>query len=238
MKKRSKADDWIEDYAYLLKGVVLMSLHKDPPKDYLEKDSEKPFVILIPGIFGTWASMKRLGDKISSLGYPVCAIKELGYNLFDIPSSSQKLREVVLRVSSLREKNKGIVMIAHSKGGLIAKYYLMKYEEEKDVLGVVAIATPFSGTKMAEVLPSDIKPLKELSSSSPIIKEMDKREDVNKKIISIIPEFDNHVWAEKGSFLSGAENIKVPIRGHHKVLFSEEVEKVVISSIKKLSSET
>jgi len=41
--------------------------------------------------------------------------------------------------------------------------------------------------------------------------------------VSIIPQYDNHVWSEKGSHLDGAKNIYVPVHGHHKVIYDREV---------------
>ncbi len=234
-------EDWIEDYAYLLHGVQLMFFHKKPPKHYAEGNIlDKVPVVLIPGVLGTWAFMKDLGDKISSRGYPVFVIPDLGLNLFDIPSSSKKLdlviEKILLKEAEQRNinKSKGVILVAHSKGGLIGKYSLMRQMGAK-ILGLIAIATPFSGSGMVEFI--EAEPFQELSKNSNIIKELEEAKEINKKIISIIPEFDNHVWAEKGSFLEGAENIKVPVSGHHKIIFDKDVLEKVIECIGSLSSD-
>ena len=229
--------DWAEDYAYLLKGATLMFFHKRPPRSYtdISTHNKKP-VILVPGILGTWAFMKRLGDKLSSAGHPVYVVPGLGYNLEDIPTSAEKLKKVVERISKKEisenvtdEKDREIVIVGHSKGGLVAKQFLTHYNDDNKVVGVIAIATPFSGSDMAKLILDE--PFQELTKESDIINEMKKHASVNSKIISIIPEFDNHVWAEEGSYLEGAENIKVPVRGHHKILFDEGVENIVLEKI-------
>jgi predicted alpha/beta hydrolase family esterase len=134
------------------------------------------------------------------------------------------------------EKNnlRGIVLVAHSKGGLIGKYFLAHHNQDGRVLGMVAIATPFSGSAMAKLLPLDS--VKELDVDSRIIRDLESHKEVNDKIISICPKYDNHVWAEKGSHLDGAENIDVSVRGHHKVLFDTHVQKVVLRAIDSLSA--
>lgn len=238
MEAKKMIEDWAEDYAYLLKEATLMFFHKTPPDCYTNKAvSGKAPVILIPGIFGTWASMKRLGDKISSDGHPVYAIPDLGNNIFDIPSSAEKLGSVVEKIASkesIKKDDKKIILVAHSKGGLIGKYFLSKLNQENKVSKLIAIATPFSGSSIAKLI--ELESFKELDTESGFIKELSEDKGVNEKIVSIIPKFDNHVWSENGSFLDGAENIKVDVCGHHKILFDEKVENLVVEKINSFSA--
>lgn len=206
-----------------------MMVHREPPKHYLgHLVAGKAPIILIPGILNKWGFMKRLGDKISLLGHPVYIVPELSYNLSSIPASAKILRALIER-----ENLSDAILVAHSKGGLIGKYVLAHHNTDNRVLGMVAIATPFSGSAMVKLIPHDS--FKELQEDSKIIKSLGQLGEVNKRIFSVIPEYDNHVWAERGSFLEGAaENIEVPVNGHHKMLFSEAVSQVVLQSIEKL----
>ncbi len=238
----------------MFRGAVEGLIYRKPPEHYLNYTAEgRVPVILIPGILGKWSFMKSLGDKISLHGHPVYVVPELGYNVFSIPSSARIIRASLKHIFSKRghivprlekgtevikrfiEANslKGVVFVAHSKGGLIGKYFLAHYNKDNEVLGMVAIATPFSGSAMAKLLPFDT--LKELDNDSKIIRDLEKHQDINHKIISIRPKYDNHVWAEKGSFLEGAENIEVPVKGHHKIIFDKNVQKIVLESVEKLT---
>jgi len=232
-----------------------MTIHRDPPKHYLGYtiDGKVP-VVLIPGILGKWGFMKSLGDKISRRGHPVYIVPELGYNIYNIPTSAKTLRSLIVHIIPKRghvppkisrgaeavrklieeEDLSGVVLVAHSKGGLIGKYLLAHHNIDNRVLGMVAIASPFSGSAMAKLIPHDS--FKELRADSEIIQDLERHRKANERIISIIPEYDNHVWAERGSFLeSAAENIEVPIHGHHKVLFDKKVLSLVLSAIEKIS---
>ena len=254
MKLHKKISSWVADYGYMVQGAALSVFHHIPPKHYLDFVVEgKVPVILIPGILGKWGFMKRLGDKISLEGHPVYVVPELGINIFSIPSSAKMLRtflvhafskkHIVPKVSPgalkirafIEARNiKGVVLVAHSKGGLIGKYLLAHYNDDQRVLGMVAVATPFSGSAMAKLVPHDA--FRELKNDSEVIRDLEKHQEVNKKIISVIPEYDNHVWAERGSFLEGArENIEVPVHGHHRVIFSKKVQEIVLRSIALLS---
>ena len=254
MKLHKKVSAWLSDYTYMFRGAGAGLIYHRPPKHYLDYtiDGKVP-VILIPGILGKWSFMKSLGDKISKHGHPVYIVPELGYNVFSIPSSARIIRTSIKHIFPKQghivpklgkgsvaiqkviddNKLKGVVFVAHSKGGLIGKYFLSHYDSEHKVLGMVAIATPFSGSAMAKLLPFD--PIKELDNDSKLIHDLEKHQEINSKIISIRPEYDNHVWAEKGSFLEGAENIEVAVQGHHKVIFDTNVQKIVLEAIEKIT---
>lgn len=210
---------WLSDYVHVARGWVSMYIHRNPPKHYLGHIVEgKAPVILIPGITNKWGFLKKLGDKISLEGHPVYIVLKLGYNLVDIPTAAKTVQEII------DENNlKDVIIVAHSKGGLIGEYLLTC---DKRIKELVAIATPFYGSHLAKFF--RLKPFKELSPGSKIITDLNLNEEVNKKIISIIPVFDNHVWHKSGSYLKGAKNIKVQVPGHHKILFSDELSRKVL----------
>lgn len=251
MKLHKKLSHWASDYVQMARGTTQSLIHHTPPKHYLAHTTEGAVpVILIPGILGKWGFMKNLGDKISLAGHPVYIIPDLKFNLNSIPASAKFLGNIISGVwtkesESLEELHhaatlvakkiaaenlKGVVIVAHSKGGLIGKYFLTYFNSDNEVLGMVTIATPFSGSAMAKMVPHDA--FRELKEDSEIIKDLINHSEINNKIISIIPEYDNHVWSEKGSFLEGAlQNIIVPIHGHHKILFDKNVHTTVLEAV-------
>ena len=97
---------------------------------------------------------------------------------------------------------------------------------------MISVATPYSGSAMANLIPLD--PIRELRNDSTIIKDLNTHSYVNSMITSIIPEYDNHVWAKEGSYLQGATNIHVPVHGHHRIVFDKGVQKIILEKIKKL----
>ncbi len=218
---------WIKDYLHLLKGYSLMYLHYKPPHHYLGFTIEgKVPVILIPGIAERWGFLKSLGDKISLDGHPVYIVPKLGHNMINIPKSAMIIKDLIEE-----NKLKNVIIVAHSKGGLIAKYLLVHFNKDNAVKGVIAIATPFSGSALARLIRH--KSFKELSPSSKLIQDLNSHTTINNRIISIYPSFDNHV--PEGSILANAENIKVNVKGHHKILFDKKVQEVVIEKIDKLT---
>ncbi len=220
---------WIVDYYYLFRGYLLMLLYKNPPGHYLNFVVKgKVPIILIPGISNKWGFLKNLGDSISRKGHPVYIAPKLQFNFSDIPTSAKIIREII-------DKNnlEKTIIVGHSKGGLIGKYCLIYENKDNKIKGLIAIATPFSGSRLARTSPR--KSFKDLMPKSQILQELNFHKEVNSKIISVMPEFDNHVWSDKGSFLQEATNIKIPIKGHHKILFDKSTISKVIELIKKFN---
>ncbi len=226
----NKLKVWIKDYAHMLSYGAIMYFRHTPPKHYLGHVVEgKVPVIIVPGIFGRWGFLKSMGDHISLLGHPVYIVPKLGDNIHDVPSSAKKIRDV------LEENNlKDVILVGHSKGGILGKYLLLNEDPEKRVKGVIAIASPFHGSHAGSFIPHS--GIAELHPTSDIIKYLTDHIEVNNKIVSINPSYDNHVWHEQGSFLEGAlENVNVDVAGHHTVLYDKKVWKIVVEWIEKIT---
>ncbi len=221
---------WLIDSLYLFNGRVKMFFHRNPPKHYLGYVVKgKNPVILLPGITNKWGFIKNLGDKISLVGHPVYIVPKLGYNLHDIPKSAKIVAELI------EEKNlKNVIIVGHSKGGVIGRYLMIYNNKGGGVKGVVAIASPFSGSRLLNLFPH--KAFSELHEDSSLMKKLMTHKEVNGNIISIFPVFDNLILSSQGSYLEGAENIEIKeTKGHHKIIFDKKVMELVLTSIEKLS---
>ena len=221
--------DWTVDLIYAVRGAARMYLVHKHPKHYLEfvKENKVP-VIIIPGVLGRWAFAKPLADKISLEGHPVYIVPKLGNNLKDIPTSAKLVRELI------DENNlKNVVLIAHSKGGFVGKYILKHLNSDERVVRMISVATPYSGSSLAKIF--HYPRFREFSPESKMIKEISSYSDINHKVISINPSFDNIVWHEKGAYLKGAKNINVKIGGHNRVLNDKEVINIILRELSKNS---
>jgi triacylglycerol lipase len=214
---------WIEDYFYLVKSRIFLFIK--PPKHYAGHVLEnRPTIILIPGVNEKWQVLKSIADPISLFGCPVYVVEQLGFNTKAIDHSAKLIRKLI------EDKNlNNIIIIAHSKGGLIAKYLLAFNNQDERIKKVVAIATPFHGSQLAEFIPA--KAYKELGTESQMIEKLKAQTKVNGQIISIFGTFDNHVWPTESCRLEGSENIQIDVFGHHKILFDEQVRKIILQKI-------
>lgn len=219
---------WLIDYFYMLIGAVSMVIFQKTPKHHLGHIVKEKFpIVVIPGLLGRWSFMRPIVNTLSFAGHPIFVVPRLENNLLEIPLSAKIVQDVIEE-----HKIKGAVIVAHSKGGLIGKYFLNHYNKNGNILGMVSLATPYSGSAMAKLVAHDA--FLELLPDSLIINELKKYKRINNRIISIIPSYDNHVWHDDGSFLEGAmENIKVAVSGHHKIIFDKKVSEIVLKSVEK-----
>lgn len=219
----------IEDWLPEVDGMLRMHLIRKPPDRYLEFTLPgKVPVVIIPGIFTRWAFYKPLTDGISLKGFPVFTIPELENNDKDIPSSAKIVRDFIEEFNLAN-----VVLVSHSKGGLIGKYLLHNFNEDKRVKELIAVAAPFSGSNLFKYMP--FKKVRDFSPDSPLVKELKSYTDVDNQILSINPSFDVMIRHENGSHLDGARNIDVKAGGHNRAVNSKEVISIVINELENIS---
>ncbi len=136
----------------------------------------------------------------------------------------------------IEENNlQNVAILGYSKGGVVAKYALLHNNSKNKIKGVIAVACPFSGSRLVRVIPR--RSFSELRRKSAIIEELQSDKTSNSRIYSIYPVFDNHVWPQGGSYLDGGHNIEIPVRGHHKILFDREAHEAIIEVTKGIEKE-
>lgn len=218
---------WTEDYLHLVHKQSWAFIYRKPPSHYLGHiiKGKKP-IIIIPGVYEKWHFLKYISDPLSLEGHPIYVLEHIGYNLMSIDHTAKLIRELI------EEKDlKNVIIISHSKGGLIGKYILGFYNQDHRVEKLITVATPFKGSHIVKFIPN--MTTRELAPESDIIKTLSEKEEVNHKIVSIFGVFDNHVWPESSCSLEGAKNIQVDVYGHHKILFDKRVKEIIISEVEK-----
>ncbi|MBI4114904.1 MAG: alpha/beta fold hydrolase [Candidatus Niyogibacteria bacterium] len=220
-----KAAYWVHDYLYALHMHSHAFLIRKQPGHYLGhvKEGKTP-IVLIPGVYGKWNFLKAFADPLSRAGHPMYVLEHLGYNAKEIHHSAKLVRELIDE-----KKLHNVIILAHSKGGLIGKHVLAFDNVDDRVKKVIAIATPWKGSNIVKIFRH--KSFTELHPESEIIKKLHAQNHVNHKIVSIFSEFDNHVWPTESCRLEGAKNIQVEVWGHHKILFNRNVRDIVIKEV-------
>ena len=223
---KTKIQHWIEDYAHALRHHARSLLARKEPSHYLDYIEEgKPPIVLIPGIYEKWHFLQGIADPLSLQGYPIYVVRSLERNTREIREGAERVHRFLV------EHNlSNVITIAHSKGGLIAKYLLLRWGSEERIRKVIAIATPFVGSTVVSMLP--LPALRELHSKSAIIQELGREREVNRHILSIYGHFDNHVWPTSSCVLEGAKNVQVDAHGHHAILSDPAVLKLVFEEVK------
>ena len=169
----------------------------------------KPDVVLIPGIYEPAGFMDPLRRRLQGRGHRVIVLPELGYNRKTIPECAA--------LSAARLRELGVldaVVIAHSKGGLIGKLIMTAPDTEQLVGRMLAIGTPFEGTRYSRYAPT--RPLRSFYPDHPVMGLLAKNLEVNSRIVSVGADVDPLVGRTTG--LAGARNIILPVTGHFRIL--------------------
>lgn len=175
-------------------------------------------VLVLPGIYEDWRFMLPIVQRLHGRGHPVHVLPELGRNRDTIPSGADAAARYVL-AADLRD----VVIVAHSKGGLIGKQLMVATEASERIAHMVAVNTPFAGSRLARYALR--RELREFSPRDQLLRRFATIVDVNERITSVFSSLDQVV--PDGSLLPGAENIRLQFLGHFRLLGDERLLAVI-----------
>lgn len=204
---------WVRDYAYAVVWQGRALLNQTDPRTFLTGDRTP--IVVIPGVYETWKFMQPLVRAVHERGHPVHVLPVLRENRMPVAEASEKVTRY-LADQDLRDA----VILAHSKGGLVGKQVMTDDEDQPRVQGMLAVATPFGGSRYGRlmVMPS----LRIFSPHSSTILALAKETEVNARIVSVYARFDPHI--PEGSALEGArKNVVVDTGGHFRILADPRV---------------
>jgi pimeloyl-ACP methyl ester carboxylesterase len=210
---------WVQDYLYALGRQLGSAGSRTSPDDFLS-GAGRP-VVVIPGIYEDWRFMLPLVKSLHAAGHPVHVVTLLNRNRRAVPRAAE-LIAAYIRATELDDA----MIVAHSKGGLIGKYVMMSLDPEVRIRGMVAVCSPFSGSRYAALmlLPS----LRALSPRNAVTLQLSREERVNERITSLYGLFDPHI--PEGSVLPGARNIQLDTGGHFRILGHEDTIRTILAA--------
>ncbi len=212
--------DMLKEYLLIGYLKLLPSFLSKLPKSW--EDGEKGTVIIIPGLHETNFFLYNIG----------CFLNQHGYKIITIPKfhSTEPIVQIYSKLDSLIESlsANNLILLSHSKGGIVAKYFLDNSKHSHKIKYSVSLATPYQGTMFAKLPFHNIY---ELDPTSTVIKELNANTDHVSKVINIYPKFDNHVIPNKNLILHGAKNIQVDINGHTRILVCQSAYAEIIKAL-------
>jgi pimeloyl-ACP methyl ester carboxylesterase len=222
-----KAVAWLLDYLFVSWWQLRSLVARHVPERYAE--GARAPVVLLPGVYETWLFLRPVADRLSRDGHPVHVVRALGHNRSTVPDAASAVLRL-LRECDLR----GVVLVAHSKGGLVGTHLLVVDDTEGRVDRLVAVNTPFAGSVYARYVP--VRAIRAFSPAEPTLAMLAARSEVNVRITSIFSEFDPHIPG--GSALEGATNIRLPLLGHFRPLASRLLIDTVAAEVGRAGRET
>jgi len=217
---------WGRDYVYATRRQASGLVRRSNPKAYRQSDTAKPSVLLLPGIYETWAFMRPVAKLLRAQGYDVHAVVDLGHNGGTIEDMAALVDAYVRREALDR-----CILVAHSKGGLIGKLLLTRHNAGGTIQGLVTLNTPFQGSPLARLLP--LPAIRLFLPNSPELADLGANHQVNQNIVSIYGRFDPHIPG--GSHLEGAHNVQLGTRGHFLPLSDTRAHSAILDGIRLLT---
>ena len=216
------------DYAWIVRAQLRAFLAPPDPGSW--RSGCGAAVLLLPGIWESWAVLRELGDALHRAGHPVHVVPGLGTNSADLDVTA---RVVADRIVALDLHD--VVLVAHSKGGLIAKATLPLVADR--IAGVVTFATPFEGSRYATWFPAHA--VRRLSPRDPALRELAADVSGNARIVALRPRFDPHVPRGAGTpDLAGAVEVELPLDGHFAPLGDPGLHTAVLRAVDGLAART
>ncbi|WP_228493390.1 MULTISPECIES: esterase/lipase family protein [unclassified Rathayibacter] len=211
---------WILDYAYALAWQLRGAVSRRAPDDYLDGDL-RPLVVL-PGIWEPWSFLRPIIDPLHARGHPVHVLTSLRRNGRPVVRTAEDVA-AYLAENDLRD----VVMIAHSKGGLVGKYVMSELDPDGRVDRMVAVAAPFGGSRYAPYLV--LTSLRSFSPRDATTLLLASRTGPNARITSVFAAFDPHI--PEGSVLAGAVNVRIETGGHFRILGDPETLAAAVTAV-------
>ena len=210
---------WGLDYWYVGWWQVVGFVRRSPPKRYGEGDRAP--VVLLPGVYETWALLMPIASALNAAGHPVYTVPRLGYNRHSIVDSAAIVAQRIAELGLT-----GVLLVAHSKGGLIGKHAILVDDTDARIDRLISISTPYAGSSLARYFPT--RSVLALRPQAETVGWLASNVDANARIVSIYGEFDPHI--PDGCHLEGAVNIEIDVVGHFRVLGDHRVIAAVLEA--------
>ncbi|TQL48205.1 putative serine esterase DUF676 [Homoserinimonas aerilata] len=229
-----KAWWWSLDYLSAIGGQLRGAFLRVVPEAYARGDDSLPAVVLIPGVYERWGFLATLAGRLNARGHRIVVIEGLRDNRMPVRDGADEVAAAIAAHGPGR-----YVLVGHSKGGLIGKALLARAEADPaaaglrgvELIGMVAIATPFAGSAYARYLPG--RTLRGLAPADETIVALARAEAVNRRIVSVLPAFDPHIPGER-TLGGGSTTVTLRASGHFRVLRQEATIAAVVEGIDSL----
>ncbi|WXH14668.1 alpha/beta hydrolase [Microbacterium sp. LBN7] len=197
---------WLADYAYAGYWQLRATFSRSDATSYASGDAAP--IVVLPGVYETWRFLQPLITELHARGHPVHVVDALQRN-------QRPVAEMAESVTAFLEERDlhDVILVAHSKGGLAGKL-AMTGRAAGRVRSMLAVATPFGGSRYARMFP--VRTLRAFAPEDPSIVGLARQLSVNSRIVSIYADFDPHI--PEGSELAGAKNVRLDTGGHFRIL--------------------
>lgn len=199
------------------------------PTPWRVSPETRPPILFVHGVFHNPATFAWLKQRLVWAGWRHFGEINLFSSLRSIPSNAERIAQAVSdlkRAYGVAE----VDIVAHSMGGILARYYVQLLGGDGEVRQLVTLATPHQGTEWSRysVFPHlrQLKPesntLSKLNACAPPLKTQG---------LSISGNLDVMLFPRGCDEWPGVRNIRLKGVGHAGLLFSRRVSQILNSHL-------
>lgn len=197
------------------------------PVLWTKTQSHRRPILLIHGIFHNKSAFFFLKQKLALKGWHHFREMNLLTSVYGIESLAKQVQKEVERLREEYETDQ-VDIVAHSMGGLIARYYLQKLEGDGRVKNLVTLGTPHQGTDWSKL--SLLPHIRELRRNSPLLKELKEMPLPSQtRVVVVFGSLDFLMTPRETAHWQGTRLIELDQLGHAGLLFSERVSQIIAS---------
>lgn len=181
---------------------------KKPPEFW--KKGTKGDIILIQGWGEVWTFQEKIAHYLNKQGYSIHVLSALERNTYPMDYCLNCLEEYIAA-----NKLNNLILVGHSKGAKIAKYFLNESKFSSRITKVVCIAGAWQGTKLAKL---KFWNLQDVAPKSSFLLKLAANSKHHHKILNLYPRIDTMIFPHESLILPGAKNLQINSVGHARVL--------------------
>lgn len=186
-------------------------------------------ILFLHGVLHNRSAFAYVIQRLALKGWQHFEQLNLFTSLHSIARMAEQTKRAVERLLS-RYDGSQVDIVAHSMGGIIARYFIQKLGGDAVVRNLVTLGTPHQGTKWSSY--SCFPQLRELRPESHTIRSLNALPlPVFTQVISISGSLDICIQPKQGAFWEGARNIQLQGLGHAGLLFSRRVFRIIASRL-------
>ena len=186
-------------------------------------EGEAPHVLFVHGYLAGGAVFDPLRAHVeSALAHTTTDFEYGPHRAFEAVAE-----DLVAHVEQL-PRELPLVLVGHSLGGLIARWYVEELGGAVRVDGVVTLATPHGGTERARIAPGSLGAA--LRPGSAVIRRLDVESSA--PLVSIAGGDDRVVSVASASAVRNARVEVIPGVGHNELLYDRRAHDVVVRAVR------
>jgi triacylglycerol lipase len=211
----------VMDRLYQLRQQARNVTRREEPSERYPGGDRAP-VLLLPGVYETWAYLRPVADRLHELGHPIHTLPDLGHNRGPIAASARRGQAYLER----RDLD-GVILVGHSKGGIIGKHMMVTDDTSGRIDQLIAVNSPFDGSSLARFAPNAA--LRAFHPRNELLLALAAELEANGRITSVYSRLDPIIPG--GSRLEGARNVELSMVGHFRPLGSPQLLTIVEQAV-------